>query len=437
MLRLRQLTIHRYRDVVPGTQLNFHDGVNVVLGPSGSGKTTLLELISMVLRFDFEPLAGQAFNIEFQLEYLTPSPRCSIHGHVTGRPHERGSSALRGHSGGRVEGYQDAYIEIKVDGDEPDYTLSQQDGTVRLLYDGKTLGSWRARPSVSWWSWRAAFLVGDSDISPRSGSHVLPLFLWLAFQHFRAYRFEEGLGGFEDLVADRRRDPARDSRSIILVRNPSPTDAAWIDQAMGFFPLTLWRGARKLLEIAPAATTLTFEHGELPFLDRMIQLSGFESARMELSLLDRNTTGTGVEQARFGNNEFFFTCRQGRTTLGHDSLSHGQKRLLALLYYLEANPDLVVADELSNGMHHSWLATVMAEIAERQAFLSCANPLLFDHISFASAADLQASVIACGSDEHHRTTWRNLESEQAHSVFDSHDAGLQRVADSLWALSLW
>lgn len=437
MLRLRQLIIHRFRDVVPGTELHFHNGVNVVLGASGSGKTTLLDLISMVLRFDFEPLAGVAFNIEFELEYLTPTPPCSIHGHVTGRPHEGGSSALRGHSGGRVEGYQDAYIEIRVEGDEPDYALLQQEGTVRLQFDGRTLGSWRARPSVSWWSWRAAFLVGDRDISPRSGSHVLPLFLWLAFQHFRAYRFEEGLAGFEDLVADRRRDPGHNSRSIILVRNPSPSDAAWIDQAMGFFPLTLWRGARKLLELSPAATTLTFEHPELPFLDRMIRLSGFESARMELSLLDRNTTGAGVEQARFGNYQFFFTRRQGRTTVGHDSLSHGQKRLLALLYYLEANPDLVVADELVNGMHHSWLATVMSEIAERQAFLSCSNPLLLDYVNFESDADLQSGVVVCGSDEHHRTTWQNLDKSHAHSVFESVDAGLQRLADALLTLDLW
>lgn len=435
MLRLRQLTIHRFRDVVPGTELHFHDGINVVLGTSGSGKTTLLELVSMVLRFDFSPLAGLAFNIEFELEFVSPSGRCSIHCQVTGRPQERGVSAVRPHGAGRVEGYQDAHIEIKViDGDEPDYVLTQQEGSVRLQYDGTTLGSWRARPSVSWWSWRAAFLVGDRDISPRSGSHILPLFLWLAFQHFRAYRFEESLGGFEDLVADRRRAPQRDSRSIIQVRNPSPTDAAWIDQAMGFFPLTLWRGARKLLETVPDATTLAFEHPELPFLDRMVRLSGFESARMELSLLDRHTAGTGVEHARFGNNEFFFTCRQGRTTLGHDALSHGQKRLLALLYYLEANPDVIVADELTNGMHHAWLIPIMTEIAERQAFLSSANALLFDYVKYESAADLQASIILCGSDEHQRTTWRNLDDGQARAVYDSYDAGLQRIADSLQAL---
>ena len=437
MLRLRQLIIHRFRDVVPGTELHFHDGVNVVLGASGTGKTMLLDLVSMVLRFDFEPLAGQAFHIEFELEYLTPSPPCSIHGQVTGRPYERGSSALRGHTGGRADGYQDARIAITVDGDEPDYVLEQQDGTVRLQYDGQTLGSWRARSSVSWWSWRAAFLVGDRDVSPRSGSHVLPLFLWLAFQHFRAYRFDEGLGGFEDLVADRRRGPARDSRSIILVRNPSPTDAAWIDQAMGFFPLTLWRGTRKLLERSPGATTLSFEHPELPFLDRMVRLSGFEAARMELSLLDRYTSGAGVEETRFGNYQFFFIRRQGTQTLGHDSLSYGQKRLLALLYYLEANPDLIVADELVNGMHQSWLTTIMTEITERQAFLSCANPHLLEHITYGSVAALQDGIILCGSDEHHRTTWRNLGPEQAQAAFDSYDAGAQRIADCLPEMRLW
>jgi recombinational DNA repair ATPase RecF len=43
-LRLRRLKIEKFRNVVPGTELVFGDGMNVLLGRNGTGKTTLLQL---------------------------------------------------------------------------------------------------------------------------------------------------------------------------------------------------------------------------------------------------------------------------------------------------------------------------------------------------------------------------------------------------------
>ena len=64
MLKLRRLKIHEYRGVLPGVELRFSDGINILLGKNGTGKTTLLNLISMIVRSDLSELAHERAKIE-------------------------------------------------------------------------------------------------------------------------------------------------------------------------------------------------------------------------------------------------------------------------------------------------------------------------------------------------------------------------------------
>src|SRR6188508_3296367 len=68
MLKLKRLRIDKFRNVTPGTELRFSDGFNVLLGQNGTGKTTLLELISMVVRSNFDKLAREEFAVEYEIE---------------------------------------------------------------------------------------------------------------------------------------------------------------------------------------------------------------------------------------------------------------------------------------------------------------------------------------------------------------------------------
>src|SRR5678810_540074 len=52
--RLTRLKINRFRNVTPGTELRFDDGINVLLGRNGTGKTTLLELICALVGGDLD-----------------------------------------------------------------------------------------------------------------------------------------------------------------------------------------------------------------------------------------------------------------------------------------------------------------------------------------------------------------------------------------------
>ena len=67
MNKLRWIEIHEFRNVVPETSLRFSEGFNVLLGRNGTGKTNLLHLISMALRLDFEAVADEAFEVEFEI----------------------------------------------------------------------------------------------------------------------------------------------------------------------------------------------------------------------------------------------------------------------------------------------------------------------------------------------------------------------------------
>jgi energy-coupling factor transporter ATP-binding protein EcfA2 len=67
-IRLRWLTLWRWRAVQPGTRLDFADGINLILGRNGTGKTHLLDLLSVVLRGDLRPLQGEEFDLEWEIE---------------------------------------------------------------------------------------------------------------------------------------------------------------------------------------------------------------------------------------------------------------------------------------------------------------------------------------------------------------------------------
>jgi recombinational DNA repair ATPase RecF len=48
VFKLKHLHIKRFRNVKPGTRLDFADGFNVLLGKNGAGKTTLLLLLEAI-----------------------------------------------------------------------------------------------------------------------------------------------------------------------------------------------------------------------------------------------------------------------------------------------------------------------------------------------------------------------------------------------------
>lgn len=422
MLRLRWLTIHEFRDVTPGTELRFHEGINLILGQNGSGKTTLLELISGVLRLNFEPWKNEAFDIEFEIERHEEERHCTMHGRVVGQIAKRLSqSQLAGFDG---SGQQTAHFTFVSDGAIA-CEIVQKQGRIQLLSHNEILAEQTASATVT-----SDFLLEVWSI-PEINLSTNAFFFAIYTNHNCKRRFDEALMTFDEVTGNRstRRHPTSvyfGGTSVVTL----------FLRALCFAPQSLFDAANDIVEQTPDISTLTIEHTLLPFLERTADLCGFQSAQMTLSLLARTEADT--TRTTFGDARFYFTRKSGRRTITHDKLSYGQKRLLALLFYLEANEDIIIIDELINGLHHAWLEDIMPDVLQRQAFLTSQNPLLFDYLEFSSTEDVERAFVLCSVDhDTDRMTWRNASPDEAERFLKAYDVGIQHISEILRTMGLW
>ncbi len=424
MLRLRRLKINKFRNVRPGCELRFHDGVNVLLGRNGTGKTTLLRLIVAALGWDQSGLANEDYDIEFELFEDSSSVTVTVH---TGTKRGDRAHAIPGLPA-TTEPTIWADTSIRI-ADGPAYETRQNGATITGTLDGEVLGEsedYQGAPPLAR-ALAASTLPAQEALNEVRG-HLLANVL-------KAVRYDEALEVFYALVGEQSPDELASPQ--LLVSHSFDDDVELLRAAVGFHPWMLWVAVRARLQNEPSASTLRFEHGELVFLGHATELLGFESGAMELSLLKRETDDQGVERSTFGKYKFLFTRKGGRSTITHSMLSYGQKRMLGLLYYLDANPQHLIADELVNGLHHEWIAEIMEKLGERQAFLTSQNPLLLDYLEFADADAASRSFILCELDDDERMVWRNMNEDEARSFYSAYEVGIQHVGEILRSKGLW
>jgi hypothetical protein len=184
---------------------------------------------------------------------------------------------------------------------------------------------------------------------------------------------------------------------------------------------------------------LTIRDGELEFLRKASRAMGFFRTELRIDVLGRGGIKL-LSQLELGNiiARFFF-ADGGFIT--QDRLSYGQKRLLMFYYYLAANPDIVIADELVNGLHHQWITACIEEIGERQAFLTSQNPLLLDYLAFTSPEQVRKSFVLCTSErvegQKPEWTWSNMSEEAANEFYSAYQVGIEHVSEILQTQGLF
>jgi hypothetical protein len=211
---------------------------------------------------------------------------------------------------------------------------------------------------------------------------------------------------------------------------------------LGLMALPSWMPGwlRARVEQRPLTDAIEFPHDvfERSFLARFVSLAGFATGTWRLEVLEKRSFEDGGRLA-FGRFGFHFTRHDG-SELTHAQLGHGQKRLLAFLYYLDVNEDFVVADELANGLHPLWVETCLRDLGHRQAFLTSQNPLLFMGRSFTSAEELRASLIHCArglSGGRERRVCTQPDAALARTLFTEHREGARPLGELLLAHGLW
>jgi hypothetical protein len=162
---------------------------------------------------------------------------------------------------------------------------------------------------------------------------------------------------------------------------------------------------------------------------------GFDDARLHLQLIDADALdGGSVRAQKWGN--LTVQLRRNRSLKSDVLLSYGQRRLLSLLFWIYGARDLVLIDELTNGLHHDWIQGVLDAIGDRQAILATQSPLLLDFLEFDSADAVRRGLVFC-SEQDGLMTWKNPTSEEADMVWRGVQAGIQHVSEVLRTRGLW
>lgn len=404
MLKLRRLRVERFRSVARDAELLFSDGINVLLGQNGTGKTTLLELISMVVRSDFSSLAKEEFAIEYELSapegesiiVVVRNDRVAVEQHQT--PIELGAREVFRPSA-EVLGGADRRRLLRYDAE---HGLSVGDATP-------------TGPAEIPTPLQLAFLIFFVAYVQSLGDFVRPLLL-----AGNAYRLDESLDLFRIVTgaADFGREP-------LLGGGPNI-----------FVPRLVKDRIYALKDSRePNKPDYSFTHSDLGLLATLKDMMGFSASELRVDVTEQRQP----PRVQVGNLVFRFWWEDG-TFITHERLSYGQKRLVAFFYYLACNPDIVIADELVNGLHHRWITAAIEALGQRQAFLTSQNPLLLDYIPVTSAAEVRRSFVLCRGEPRDGKPgwiWENMSEADAQELFSAYGVGVEHVSEILQSRGLW
>lgn len=448
MLRLRQVTIHRYRSVLPGTHLRFGPGFVFVLGKNGSGKTTLLDLLAKLIAGNLGPLRdeGQPLDVEWELEADVPA------GDVPGPERVRGwfrftleraestlPVALPGQAGltqtltWRLEGRFSGWKAVEAEGEGAEAELVEDPVGVPLRFVYSSEASPVYEPSMAGLvkpgaSSPVPFGPATSVIRTVFGelaqviferpdvrdwvSRVLHLDL-LVFPHL--FRFDEALSTFQRITDAR----AEDAVMFKVAAGGEGKTVAW----PRFLPEEL--GTDIISEFA----RLLGRNGAVPLKQPLTEL-------LEAEAIDfiPNESERSNDSITYRGFDIHVTWPGGHRHR-HDQLSFGQKRLIAFLWYAAVYHSCpLITDELSNGLHARWVSAILHRLQGQQVFAALQNPLLLDRSGPGSAEEIPGNFVLCEAtvaEGRRRWRWRNPTPEEAERLRAAWDAGFQQLSEVL------
>lgn len=432
MLKLKRLRIDKFRNVTPGTEIRFSDGANVLLGQNGTGKTTLLELISMVVRSNFESVAKEELAVEYDIENADAGSMTIVvrNERVQDRNPLGIDQANSRHARSTVDGLRTT-AEIRLEiapgqqlvvryapeagvqvGDEPPQRLPWND-----------TGSMGMRPMSL-----LLFLRGRIEKSPWDSWFFSGPRTW------GAYRFDESLDLFFT-ITDSEDIPGT---LVIYGERDVGVDMGVSPAASPLLPREVFQQLCLMYERMKSDYAVSYR--ELDFLSQINAVMGFMATELKVDVLERHPADQdALEWVKMGNIVFRFWWESGEF-ITHHRLSYGQKRLLTFYYYLACNPDFVIADELVNGLHHRWITAAVEAIGERQAFLTSQNPLLLDYVPITSPEQVRTSFVLCRSeprDGRPGWIWENMTEADAAELFAAYEVGIEHVSEILQSRGLW
>jgi hypothetical protein len=383
MKHLTSFEIHAFRNVRP-TRLEFRPGVNVVLGRNAAGKTTFLKLIeSSTNLFAAAEPRDVSYEIGDDKDHVLRRLRTQRREGVD----PRGSALFA-----REESFS-----FDLGGQ----VASAKFGEGEVFVDGV--------PSSAG---EYPFLDLLRQIGAKYGDQTVERLLSIGFCNSK--RLDEALEYFTELLAFSQTRTGEEVRS-------EPRFSQGLPAGLHRFQTS----------ISPNGPSFSPD-----FLGRAAKVMGYEQAS---ALVDLESKASGLSvETKYSNIRFLF--QSGGDKFLHQSLSFGEKRLMSFFAASDAS-DVVLADELVNGLHHDWIEACLEEIGLRQAFLTSQNPLLLDYLQFDDAEDVRRGFVLCQRQRHPEKgvelLWRNPSKVEAEEFFEAYETGIQSVSQILISKGFW
>ena len=424
MLRLVELHVRKYRDLVDGGPLRFGPGPVFLLGPNGSGKTTLLELIGVLLGDDLGPLFKEedavelSWVLEAEGEGETPATRLelslSIDPVVRANSEER--TARRARRWWRASGVLPARQTNEQsihfsDGSDGDMTAKLDTGESLLLGSPpESVGAQHA-----YWLNQLRFFL---DPLPEGRSEDIEgadrLFeIIKSFTAHHSTRLDEANVLFDKIVGNH--DKPVEIEELNAQRDTSHDLPSWV---------TFTTSAKSPRDGHPDLTLLT-------------RLLGADRLEFRPRLVSDDGRGR-----RLWRGFDIYVHWGGGAIHHHSQLSFGQKRLIALIWRLGVGVPLpLLTDELTNGLHAGWVQAIIDHLGPRQGFHAVQNPLLLDRYGPGeSAADVAGRFVLCTVETGERGRqwrWRSPTPEECERLWERFSTRYQPLSDVLLSEGLW
>jgi ABC-type lipoprotein export system ATPase subunit len=433
VIRLEKLTLRKLGNIAPNTELHFNDRGALLLGKNGTGKTTLLNVIVKALSSNWQQLAAMSddgFDLDYTLRFSHETEEPLLL-EVTMREDpvldgERVQRRLTDQHRGRA-------LAVTVRGPNGTALVHaySKDNQTEFTYPEGTAGK-RSMPSHS--PVDALTFGDDEGRSPIE--HVVFLEELRNFGE-RLHRYDEAYRYFEQLTHDKHEDEGR----VTFYSGPILKNIGF---SSDLYSLSTCRAMRDTidapdkipdqvkLESPSSRGTEVWE--PLPWLAMFRELTRIDQISITFELISsKHSSNTIIMQ--YGPMSLRYMTYGSKLRV--DQLSFGQKRLFALLHYLDAHESIVLADEMVNGLHHEWIERCLEIANTRQSFLSSQNPILFDFMSFSSAQDAADRFIECSLDEQGRFVWRNMSLDDATEFYEVYQTGIQHVSAILRTRGYW